>query len=109
MTLVTIEGVYENGKVELAERPEGIERAKVMVTFLPEARTRRAEQNRKGTTRAARRAALPATDDRYPQTLRDEYKLRKARSMTPTLEAVERAVTQLSAEELAQFRQWFTE
>jgi hypothetical protein len=32
--LTTIEGVYENGRVELAERPAGIGRAKVYVTFV---------------------------------------------------------------------------
>ena len=34
--LTTIEGVYENGKVELAEQPAGIEKARVLVTFLKE-------------------------------------------------------------------------
>lgn len=34
--LTTVEGVYENGRVELAERPAGIERAKVYVTFVAE-------------------------------------------------------------------------
>lgn len=35
MALVTVEGVYEDGKVELNEKPEGVEKARVMVTFLP--------------------------------------------------------------------------
>jgi hypothetical protein len=28
------EGVYENGRIELAERPPGVERARVYVTFM---------------------------------------------------------------------------
>ena len=32
--LTTVEGLYENGRVELVERPVGIERAKVYVTFM---------------------------------------------------------------------------
>ena len=35
--LTTIEGHYANGKVELQETPHGIERARVIVTFFPEA------------------------------------------------------------------------
>jgi hypothetical protein len=38
--LTTVEGVYENGRVELAERPAGVERAKVYVTFVKEAEER---------------------------------------------------------------------
>ena len=34
--LTTIEGVYSDGKVELQETPLGIERARVIVTFLSE-------------------------------------------------------------------------
>lgn len=33
--LGTVEGVYENGKVELREIPPGVSRARVLVTFLP--------------------------------------------------------------------------
>lgn len=35
MALLTLEGVYEDGRVALAEQPEGVERARVVVTFLP--------------------------------------------------------------------------
>jgi hypothetical protein len=35
-TLLTIRGVYRDGKVELSQRPEGLdENASVLVTFLP--------------------------------------------------------------------------
>jgi hypothetical protein len=36
MSLFTVEGVYENGQVKLAEKPAGVDRARVTVTFLPE-------------------------------------------------------------------------
>lgn len=32
--LTTIEGTYDNGRIDLAERPLGVQRAKVLVTFL---------------------------------------------------------------------------
>lgn len=34
--LLTIEGVYSDGKVELTETPTGVEQAKVLVPFLPQ-------------------------------------------------------------------------
>jgi len=34
MSLITIEGIYRNGHVELAERPQGVRQARVVVTFL---------------------------------------------------------------------------
>jgi hypothetical protein len=37
--LKTIEGVYHNGRIELAEEPESVEGARVLVTFLPVPRT----------------------------------------------------------------------
>jgi hypothetical protein len=33
--LKTIEGIYRDGKIDLAESPEGVNGAKVIVTFLP--------------------------------------------------------------------------
>ncbi len=36
MGLVTVEGIYKDGKVELAERPDRVdETSRVLVTFLP--------------------------------------------------------------------------
>lgn len=32
--LPTIEGTYEDGRIELEEKPEGVRRARVLVTFL---------------------------------------------------------------------------
>jgi hypothetical protein len=36
MALLTVEGVYRDGKVELAETPAGVQEAPVMVVFLPQ-------------------------------------------------------------------------
>jgi hypothetical protein len=36
MALLTVEGIYRDGKIELSERPESVEAtARVLVTFLP--------------------------------------------------------------------------
>jgi hypothetical protein len=35
MAMMTIEGKYKNGRVELSELPAGIDEAPVMVVFLP--------------------------------------------------------------------------
>jgi hypothetical protein len=36
MALISVDGIYKDGRVELAERPEGVEGpARVIVTFLP--------------------------------------------------------------------------
>ena len=34
--LKCVEGVYRKGKIELAEKPSGIDEARVIVTFLPD-------------------------------------------------------------------------
>ena len=34
MALVTLEGIYEDGKIALGEIPVGVKRSRVMVTFL---------------------------------------------------------------------------
>jgi len=36
MALLTLEGVYENGKIELKERPTDVKKARVLVMFLPD-------------------------------------------------------------------------
>lgn len=49
--MLTIEGVYRNGKIELSETPVGVDEARVMVVFLPaseaESRTAGAEAERR--------------------------------------------------------------
>ncbi len=34
MSLLTVEGLYQDGRVELTEHPVGVQRSRVMVTFL---------------------------------------------------------------------------
>lgn len=55
--LISVEGIYHNGQVELLERPEGLDESRVLVTFLPgmsedrshaEARERMLSPMRKG-------------------------------------------------------------
>jgi len=36
MALLSIEGQYKNGHIDLSEKPAGIEEARVVVTFLPD-------------------------------------------------------------------------
>ena len=59
MTMITVEGVYRDGRVELPERPAGIgEPTPVLVTFLtPELAERRDEL-----ARACESARLDATE-----------------------------------------------
>lgn len=35
--LITVEGLYKDGHIELLEQPNGVEQARVLVTLLPEA------------------------------------------------------------------------
>jgi hypothetical protein len=35
MTMITVEGRYKDGKIDLAETPAGVSEAKVLITFLP--------------------------------------------------------------------------
>jgi hypothetical protein len=91
MTLITIEGIYENGRVELAENPEGIERAKVMVTFLPEARENRTKPGRKTATSQVRSRTAAVAGDRYPRALRDEYEALIHKKLHRTMTAEEAA------------------
>ena len=39
MSLITVQGRYKDGKIDLSEAPSGIAEAKVLVTFLPESNT----------------------------------------------------------------------
>ena len=42
--LASVQGIFQNGKVELRESPPGVERAEVIVTFLPERDTAKANE-----------------------------------------------------------------
>ena len=60
MALLTVEGTYKDGKIELSERPELIEAtAKVLVTFLPApAAPSRPDLGEAGDREALRRQAI---------------------------------------------------
>ena len=91
MALITIEGVYENGRVELTENPEGVERAKVMVTFLTEGIVSRTKPVRKGRAAQGWSETAPSAGDRYPQALRDEYEALLHKKLHRTMTAEETA------------------
>ena len=88
MALITIEGVYKNGKVELTESPTGVERAKVMVTFLPDVNAGRTKSVRKGHKASAQSEPALMEGERYPKALQDEYEalIRKKLQRTMTTE-----------------------
>lgn len=68
----TVEGRYENGRIELAEQPPGIERAKVYVTFMvdPPGAAERAPDDAVERWLAFLREGLPIGGPPYPT--RDE-------------------------------------
>ena len=70
-TLLTITGVYRDGKVELSQRPEGLgEHAPVLVTFLPEdegSRPEPAADAQAGARRAAGKRLLEIAQARDPR------------------------------------------
>ena len=53
MALVTVEGTYRDGKVELAEQPDGVEGARVIVTFLTSNGAERSVVDRDAATETA--------------------------------------------------------
>lgn len=74
MGRLTVEGTYENGKIELAEIPAGVQRSRVIVTFVPNENENGSEIPTKSGRKREVRNTLPVTDeDRYPQALRTEY------------------------------------
>jgi hypothetical protein len=54
----TVEGVFRNGKVELAETPLDVDEARVIVTFLPNGAVNLAEQGIDEAQAASLRARL---------------------------------------------------
>lgn len=64
--LTSVEGVYRNGEVELFERPEGLDQARVIVTFLPRASRERAVSESRDRMLARMRQGLPLGGPPYP-------------------------------------------
>jgi hypothetical protein len=70
-TLLTIMGVYRDGKVELSQRPGGLgENATVLVTFLPAKRTVEAQREPGAADAQAEAAARRAAGERFPARLK---------------------------------------
>jgi len=56
----TIEGVFRNGKIELAETPLGVDEARVIVTFLPDGAVNMSEREIDEVQAASLRVRLSA-------------------------------------------------
>lgn len=105
MVLITIEGVYENGRVLLEKRHEGVQRANVVVTFLSEGDADRMEVSRTEESTPEWNSDPSTSEGRYPNNVREEYRalLHKKlhRSMTADeearLEAVRTEINQAMA------------
>ena len=65
--LKTVEGFYREGQVELAERPEDIQEAKVLVTFLPQSETEIDRRALREKAFARMRKGLPLGGGPYPK------------------------------------------
>jgi len=51
--LVTVEGKFKDGKIELSEAPRGVDESRVIVTFLPEVKSPPAKMITFGMLRSA--------------------------------------------------------
>ena len=72
--LKSVEGISQNGRVEIAEVPEDIEETRVIVTFLPPAPTRQLSDYGIGLTQAADlRARLSTFEEDWNRPDMDDY------------------------------------
>lgn len=81
--MVTVEGIYENGSIELTEKPQGVKRARVQVTFFEE----------------ERESAL-ATGERHPAELQQEYQMLILKKLHRNLTEAEAARLGMVREEI---------
>ena len=92
MVQITIEGIYENGRVKLAEKPGGVKRAKVIVTFFPEVEAGEEQEGQQASAPIASNETapvLPGTEPPYTPALREEYKSLIQKKLHRTLTAQE--------------------
>ena len=77
MALVTLEGIYENGRVKLVVKPQGVKRAKVTVTFFSNTEAEEVQTDRPNSAQTAQNesATVSGREARYPRPLREEYKV----------------------------------
>lgn len=65
--LTTVEGIYREGRVELTEKPQGVEEAKVLVTFLPDNTAGTDRESLRQRAFARMEAGLPLGGAPYPR------------------------------------------
>ena len=70
--LTTVEGFFRDGRIELREAPPDVERARVIVTFLPEASESGAASSRSSSEANRRMLALLQTWQAEPLTSDEE-------------------------------------
>jgi len=68
--LTAVEGIYRHGQVELSERPEGLDEARVIVTFLPLHPIETSQEAARNLMLSRMRAGIPLGGPPYPK--RDE-------------------------------------
>jgi hypothetical protein len=64
--LKTVEGIYKDGEVELLERPEGLQEARVIVTFLPLPLTEPSPVEARNRMLSRMRTGIPLGGPPYP-------------------------------------------
>jgi hypothetical protein len=69
----TIEGVFRNGKIELAETPLGVDEARVIVTFLPDGAVNMSDREIDEVQAASLRARLSAFAEDWELPEMDAY------------------------------------
>jgi hypothetical protein len=72
--LITVEGLYKDGRIELLERPDGIEQARVLVTLLPEVATSSTRRVPKIAGVLAKQVSLEAAEVDPIQNVLDDLK-----------------------------------
>lgn len=105
MKPIVIEGMYENGKLELAGQPRGVKRAKVIVTFFPEVEESEAQDTKQEPdlmTTNETAPASPGTVSPYPPSLREEYKALIQKKLHRSLTAQEAVRLEAVREEMNQ-------
>ena len=92
MAVVTLEGIYENGRVKLIGKPQGVKKANVTVIFSPteleETQNNPPHPNPRVRTK---NLTAPRLATRYPHALQEEYKALIQKKLHRTLTEEEAA------------------
>jgi hypothetical protein len=64
--LAAVEGIYRDGEVELLERPEGLQEARVIVTFLSLTSAEQSQTEARDRMLSRMRAGVPLGGPPYP-------------------------------------------